>query len=111
MTDLEVTVDKLVQSTAASPAEGELSTWIDAANSEAVRRLDEAEPVLVDVLPAREVVPGLGDRMVLHSGPPVDWQRMSGAQRGAVMGMLLFEGWARSPDEALRQLDSGAIQL
>lgn len=111
MTDLEVKVNNVMQSTPASPAEAVLRTRIDAANSEAVRRLDEAEPVLVDVLPARQVVPGLGDRMVLHSGPPVEWRRMSGAQRGAVIGMLVFEGWARSPEEALGQLDSGAIQL
>jgi hypothetical protein len=84
---------------------------IDAANAEAVRRLDQAEPVLVDVVPAREVVPGLGERMVLHAGPPVGWLRMSGAQRGAVIGMLLFEGWASSPEQATAMLEAGEIEL
>src|SRR5919199_1441326 len=88
-----------------------LARLIEAANAEAVRRLDEADPVLVDVRPAREVVPGLGERMVLHSGPPVDWARMSGAQRGAVIGMLLFEGWASSPEQAQAMLDAGEIGL
>ena len=88
-----------------------LAQLIDVANAEAVRRIDAADPVLVDVRPAREVVPGLGERMVLHSGPPVDWARMSGAQRGAVIGMLLFEGWASSPKQAQAMLDAGEIGL
>jgi len=53
----------------------------------------------------------MGARTVLHAGPPVGWQRMSGAQRGAVIGMLLFEGWARSVEEATAMLESGAIDL
>src|SRR5207248_8465824 len=89
----------------------EVAACIDAANAEAVRRLDRAEPVLVDVVPAREVIPGLSERMVLHSGPPVGWQRMSGAQRGAVIGMLLFEGWANSPERAVAMLEAGEIDL
>src|SRR5438045_1728448 len=89
----------------------DLAGRIEAANAEAVRRLETADPVLVDVVPAREVVPGLGPRMVLHSGLPVGWQRMSGAQRGAVIGMLLFEGWARSVEQAVAMLDAGEIEL
>src|SRR5689334_338671 len=84
---------------------------IDAANAEAVRRLEQATPVLVDMAPARDVVPRLGERTVLHSGPPVSWQRMSGAQRGSVIGMLLFERWATSVDEAVAMLEGGAIRL
>lgn len=84
---------------------------IDTANAKAVRRLNEAVPVLVDVAPAREVIPGLGERMVLHSGPPVGWERMSGPQRGAVIGMLLFEGWAATVPDAIAMLEAGEIQL
>src|SRR5919199_1565035 len=96
---------------AAEEATPNLARLIDAANAEAVRRIDEGDPVLVDVRPAREVVPGLGERMVLHSGPPVEWARMSGAQRGAVIGMLLFEGWSSSPEQAQAMLDAGEIGL
>ena len=45
-----------------------------AANRTAVERLLAAGSVLVDVRPAREVL-GLGDRMLLHSGPPLTWER------------------------------------
>ncbi len=70
---------------------------VDAANAEAARRIIAADPVLVDVAPALEVIPGMRDRLVLHSGPPVDWKRMCGAQRGAAIGMCIFEGWAKGP--------------
>jgi hypothetical protein len=84
---------------------------IEAANQEAVGRMIAADPVLVDIAPAGQVIPGLEDRMVLHSGPPINWEHMCGAQRGAVIGMVLFENWAGSVDEATRLLESGAIKL
>ena len=88
-----------------------LKDRINAANEEVLRRIVAADPVLVDVAPAYEVIPGLTDRMVLHSGPPVAWGRMCGAQRGAAIGMCLFEGWAKTPEEAERMLQAGEIAL
>ena len=79
---------------------GDIKQKIETANAEAVRRINAADPVLVDIAPAGEVIPGLKDRMILHSGPPVDWQHMCGAQRGAMIGIALYEGWAKSVDEA-----------
>ena len=84
---------------------------IEAANAEAVKRINAADPVLVDIEPAGEVIPGLKDRMILHSGPPIDWQRMCGAQRGSMMGVAIFEGWAKSVEEATRLLEKGEIQF
>jgi hypothetical protein len=84
---------------------------IEAANAEVLRRIVAADPVLVDVAPASEVIPGMKDRLVLHSGPPVPWSRMCGAQRGAVIGMCLFEGWAKDPAQAERMLSSGEVAL
>ena len=86
-----------------------LKERIDAANAEAFRRITAADPVLVDVAPAAEVIPGIRDRLILHSGPPVGWAGMCGAQRGAAIGMCLFEGWANDPAEAERMLASGEI--
>jgi hypothetical protein len=84
---------------------------IEVANLETVRRINAADPVLVDIAPAGEVIPGLQDRMILHSGPPIDWHQICGAQRGAMIGMVLFEGWAESGEEALKLLESGAIKI
>jgi len=84
---------------------------IEAANAEFLRRMTLGDPVLVDVAPAGEVVPGLEDRMILHSGPPVDWEHMCGAQKGACIGITLFEGWARDKGHAEELLRDGRIAL
>ncbi len=87
----------------------DLKTAIEAANAETARRIMASDPVLLDIAPAGEVIPGLRDRMILHSGPPVAWDRMCGAQRGACMAMAIFEGWAPTPAAAEELLASGAI--
>lgn len=84
---------------------------IEKANEEAVGRLTSADPVLVDVAPAGEVIPGLGGMMITHSGPPIEWDRMCGAQQGAIIGMVLYEGWAGDPNEARAMLEKDKIRL
>lgn len=86
-----------------------ISARIAAANAEAVRRMLAGDPWLVDVVPAAEVLPRLGDRHILHAGPPVTWDRMCGPMRGAVAGIAVFEGWARDLAEAEVQAASGAF--
>jgi hypothetical protein len=89
----------------------DIKTRIEAANEEAVKRMHAAEPVLVDISPAAEVIPGLKDRMILHSGPPVDWPRMCGAQRGAMVGAVRYEGWAANAEEALGLMARGEVRF
>ncbi len=84
---------------------------IEKANEEAADRLNRGDPVLVDIAPAGEVIPGLAGKMVIHSGPPIEWRRMCGAQRGALIGQVLFEKWAKSVDEASAMLERGDIRL
>ena len=82
---------------------------VAAANETAIARILRARPRLVDVRPAREVIPALADRTILHAGPPIEWARMCGPVRGAVIGAVLFEGWATSPETARVLVDSGAV--
>jgi hypothetical protein len=84
---------------------------IEKANEETARRLTVGEPVLVDIAPAGEVLPGMQGKLITHSGPPIEWQHMCGAQRGALIGMVLYEGWAKTPEEAQAMLENGAIRL
>ena len=79
------------------------------ANREALRRMQAGTAILVGLATAREVVPGLRDRVVLHAGPPIGWDRMCGPMRGAVIGASLFEGWARTPEDAVRLAESGGL--
>lgn len=84
---------------------------IEKANEEVAGRLTAGQPVLVDIAPASEVIPGLQDKIITHAGPPIEWKRMCGAQQGAIIGQVLYEGWARTADEARALLTKGAIRL
>src|SRR3989304_4031068 len=73
---------------------------IDTANEEAIKRIKAARPTLVGMGLARDVIPGMHDRLILPAGPPITWERMCGPQRGAVMGALIYEGIAKDEQEA-----------
>lgn len=81
----------------------------DAANDAAFARLQAARPTWVGVGIAGEIVPGLEERMILHAGPPVAWENMCGPLRGAIVGVCIFEGWAKDAGEAGRLAASGEI--
>ncbi len=78
-----------------------------AANAEALRRLTSAGAELVDVRPAAEVL-GLEKGRFLHAGPPMTWAQASGPMRGALIGAMLFEGLAESPEQAEAALAAGS---
>jgi hypothetical protein len=77
------------------------------ANALAVGRLLSARPQLIGVRRARDVL-GLEPGTFFHAGPPITWERASGPMRGALIGAMLFEELASSPEEAERRLASGA---
>lgn len=82
---------------------------VEEANVEAVRRIRSGKAVLKGLGIARDTVPGLRDRMILHAGPPITWERMCGPVRGAVIGVCLYEGWASTPEQAAELAPSGAL--
>jgi len=84
---------------------------VAAANRTALERLLGAGPLLVDVQAAGQAIPGFGDRALLHSGPPIDYERMCGPMRGAITGAILFEGWAANAEDAERLAGSGQIRF
>lgn len=84
---------------------------MEVANAEAMNRITSARCLLVDLRIARDVVPNLDERMLLHAGPPLTWETACGPMRGALAGALLYEGWARSLAEAEALLSQGRIRL
>lgn len=84
---------------------------IDQANTTAVNRLMEARPILKSVASARDVIPGMKDNLFLHAGPPIEWERMSGPLRGAIIGAMLFEGIAKSEAEAASMVERGEVEF
>jgi len=73
---------------------------VEEANRTAFAAYLAAQPVLEGIAPAREAVPGMDGRILLHAGPPIAWERMCGPMQGAIIGAILFEGWAPDHDAA-----------
>lgn len=84
---------------------------IDNANRVAVQKMMSARPILKDVGIARDVIPGMHDRLLLHAGPPITWERASGPMRGAIVGALLYEGLAKDWERAEAMVKAGEIEL
>jgi hypothetical protein len=82
-----------------------------AANMKAVERMMSARPVLVGLSTALEAVPGMRQDLILHAGPPIEWDQMSGPLRGAVIGAILFEGLADDEAGAKELAASGGVQF
>jgi uncharacterized protein DUF1116 len=88
-----------------------MSINIEQANTTAVDRLMSARPVLTGVAPAREAIAGMKDNLLLHAGPPIEWGRMSGPLRGAMIGAMLFEGLAKDEKEAVALAGRGEVEF
>jgi len=84
---------------------------IDEANRTAYDRYLAAQPRLVDLVLARDAIPALGERRVLHAGPPIAWADMCGPQRGAIAGAIRYEGWADDLGAAERLAADGSVAL
>ncbi len=77
---------------------GRKSEQIDEANAEVARRLDEGSPKLVGIETALDVVPGIDDRTVFHSGPAIGWEDAADPLRRSIRAAIMAEGWADTPD-------------
>src|SRR5256712_5370809 len=84
---------------------------IDEANQVAVKRILDSQPMLVGIAPAAEVIPGMRRNLILHAGPPITWDRMSGPLRGAVIGGLIFEGLATDESDAVGLVEQQQVQF
>ncbi|MBR3223046.1 MAG: DUF1116 domain-containing protein [Kiritimatiellae bacterium] len=70
---------------------------------------EAGNPYWVDVLSAGEFL-GLADMTVLHSGPPIEFERMCRAHRRSMVNACLFEGWAKTEGEATILLEKGEVK-
>jgi hypothetical protein len=91
--------------------EDDIKTKIESANKEGIHRVLTSKPFLVSVKPAIDVLPGMKRRSIFHAGPPIEWKKMCGPMRGAIVGTMIFEGWANSWEEADKLVEEGEIEL
>ncbi len=83
---------------------------IEQANSKALEIVLNGKPVLVGMDIAKNIIPGMKSNLILHSGPPIKWENMCGPTRGAIIGALIYEGLATTPEEAEELAASGNIE-
>lgn len=80
------------------------------ANEEALYRLKNAAPRLIDVKRAGDVIEGMDKYTILHAGPPVDYPQMCAPMQEAVHAALIYEGMASDRNEAAKLAESGKIK-
>ena len=86
---------------------------ITADNQEVTDKIKNAQPFLIDVVPAKTVIAELNEQQktLLHAGPPIEWSEMTGPMQGSCIGAALFERWATNEEEARRLLESGEVRF
>lgn len=85
---------------------------IDAANREVISKIVASQPVMIDNVRAKEVIPEMAEgKVILHAGPPIEYKNMPDPVQGSCVGAVLFEEWADNEENARKLLASGEIKL
>ncbi|WP_449452981.1 acyl-CoA synthetase FdrA [Streptococcus suis] len=85
---------------------------IEQENTELIQRMKKVQPFLVDVVQAKTVIDALNDpnqKTLLHAGPPITWETMTGPMQGSCIGAALFEKWAQTEEEARALFERGEV--
>jgi hypothetical protein len=84
---------------------------IKKANAKAIEAIQKAQPILKGIGTCIDEVPGMKKNLILHAGPPITWEKMSGPLKGAIIGGLIYEGMAKNQEEAEKLAASGKIEF
>lgn len=90
---------------------GPQAAVVDEANAEVVRRLDQGVPMLHGIDRSGAVIPGMGERTVLHCGPAIAWVDMPDPLQRSVKAAIVAEGWAHDVNTAAEMLAAGDVVL
>jgi hypothetical protein len=84
---------------------------IEKANREVIKSIVSSRISWVDVCRASDVIPGIHNKTLFHSGPPLSPSEMCSAMCNAVYGAIVYEGWAKDIKEADSVVRSGVIKF
>lgn len=84
---------------------------IEEANKEVIEKMKSSQPFLIDVVPAKSVIEILNERVLLHAGPPITYEDMTGPMQGSCIGAVLFEGWAADENSARELLENKGVKF
>ena len=89
--------------------ETKIAEKISQANDTVIDLLQKNDPYWVGVRPAIECVPDMREGLILHSGPEIEWDEMSETQRQGGINGVLFEGYAKTREDAEHLLKTGEV--
>ncbi len=84
---------------------------VEEANKIATERILKSRPLLIDIKPAIEVMHNMKKNSIFHAGPPIEWKRMCGPMKGAIVGTMIYEGYAESWTQAVKMIEHGEIEF
>lgn len=85
------------------------SEVIDAANDKVIDIMMSSKMVLKGIARAIDVVEGMTENMIFHAGPPIKFEDMPEPMKGAVIGAIIYEGMADTPEAANELAQSDKI--
>jgi len=88
----------------------DIKSRINEANKNVLKTILAGEPHWVGMRPAGEAIPGMKENYILHSGPPMSWERMKDIQQKGILGGILHERLAKTEEEALALVNRGEIK-
>ena len=88
-----------------------LKNRVEEANKIATERILKSRPILIDIKPAIEVMHNMKKNSIFHAGPPIEWKRMCGPMKGAIVGTMIYEGYAESWNQAVKMIEHGEIEF
>lgn len=92
-------------------SEENLKQKIEDANAVAIKELNAAEGHWVGLEKAIKAIPGFKENLILHSGPPIEWDRMIDVQKRGVKYGAIHAGLAKTMEEAEGMVRAGEIEL
>ena len=84
---------------------------IEEANKTATEKILKSRPLLLDIKPAIDVLPNMKKNSIFHAGPPIEWKRMCGPMKGAIVGTMIYEGLAENWTQAVKMIEYEEIEF
>jgi hypothetical protein len=84
---------------------------IEEANKIATEKILKSRPLLLDIKPAIDVLPNMKKNSIFHAGPPIEWKRMCGPMKGAIVGTMIYEGLAENWTQAVKMIEYEEIEF
>ncbi len=90
---------------------GNIAKKIQEANQLVIDRISQADPYWVGMAAAKDCIPDMKDGVILHSGPEIPWEEMCETQKQGGVNGVMYEGYAKTEEEARKMLESGEIEF